>query len=109
MDMQQAATARDTGMALALDKADRDQEGWSDDAMVAVRSFTAMNQGKSFLTEHLRAWAESAGIVEPAANERAWGAVMRRAAKEGLIQKIGYAPSASSNLSPKTLWFATPI
>lgn len=107
MNIQQAATARDTGMALALDKADRDQEGWSTDAMVAVRTYVALHRGQSFLAEQLRAWAESTGIVAAAENERAWGAVMRRAAKEGLIQKIGYAPSASSNLSPKTLWFAT--
>ena len=35
---------------------------------------------------------------------RAWGPVFMRARRAGWIQKVGYAPSASSNLSPKCLW-----
>jgi hypothetical protein len=35
---------------------------------------------------------------------RAWGQAVRHAARQGWIKRVGYAPSASSNGSPKCLW-----
>ncbi len=103
---QHSLARRDIGMAMAIDKADRDREGWSADALEAVRLYAAAHQGEQFLTEAVRQWCVELQFIEPAENERAWGAVMRRAAKDGLVRKVGYAPSHSSNLSPKTLWQA---
>lgn len=104
MNTSESQARRDAGMAMAIDKADRDRAGWSDDALKAVRTFAAKNIGQHFLAETVRHWCESSHAVEAPKNERAWGAVMRRAAKEGCVRKVGYAPSHSSNLSPKTLW-----
>lgn len=104
--LQTVQTRRDTGMALAVAKADRDREGWSEDALEAVRLFTLAHPGQQFLAEAVRHWCEDIELLDAPANERAWGAVMRRAAKDGLVRKVGYAPSVSSNLSPKTLWQA---
>lgn len=105
MKTSEAAARRDEGMTLAVDKANRDAPGWSDEAFLAVKRFCAsMYSGKLFLTEDVRAWAERGGYVSRPDNERAWGAVMRRAAANGLIKKVGYAPARSSNLSPKVQW-----
>jgi hypothetical protein len=105
LSWQQAEARRDAGMELAVEKADRDREGWSGDALDCVEMFCkAHGAGHQFLTETVRLYAETFAIIEAPENERAWGAVMRRAAKDGLIRKAGYAPAASSNLSPKVLW-----
>lgn len=103
---QQVQARRDIGMSLAVEKADREQAGWSEEALDAVRLFVAQHRGEQFLAEAIRQWCEKSQIVKAPSNERAWGAVMRRAAKEGCVRKVGYAPSHSSNLSPKTLWQA---
>ena len=104
--LQTVQSRRDMSMALAVAKADRDREGWSEDALAAVRVFVRAHPDEQFLTEAVRQWCVEMQFIEPADNERAWGAVMRRAAKDGLVRKVGYAPSMSSNLSPKTLWQA---
>lgn len=108
MNTSEAQARRDSGMGLAIDKADRDRPGWSEDALQAVRTFASTHIGQHFLAETVRSWCESSHAVESPKNERAWGAVMRRAAKEGCVRKVGYAPSQSSNLSPKTLWESVP-
>jgi hypothetical protein len=101
----EAEARRDVGMARAVDHADRDVPGWSFDAQAALgRYCKAHGHGHQFLAEELRLYAETLAIVPTPPSQKAWGAVMQRAAREGLIRKVGYAPSASSNMSPKTLW-----
>ena len=99
----EAAARRDFGIERAIDHADRTDVFWSDTAYAHVMEFCRVQ--KAFLTEEARAFAESRGL-NPPPDGRAWGAVMRRAAKNGLIQRIGYKPAKSSNLSPKCLWGA---
>lgn len=101
-----AENRRDTGMALAVDKADRDQDGWSEDALFALERYLLAHPDGKFLAEDVRAWSEHMGFVEAPENARAWGAVFRKAANLKMIRKVGYAPSMSSNLSPKCLWRA---
>lgn len=102
---ERASAKRDAGMALATDNADRDQPGWSGDAVAAVAHFCrAHGHGWKFLTEDVRLYASTLEIIERPANEKAWGSVMREALKAGFIRKIGYKPALSSNLSPKCLW-----
>ena len=103
-----AAIRRELGISRAADKADRDHEGWQDDALAAVCKYLAQHPDRPFLAEEVRAWCETTGVIAAPENERAWGAVMRRAAKDGYICKVGYAPARSSNLSPKVLWEPTP-
>ncbi len=56
--------------------------------------------------ENIREVAEP--VIGVPHDSRAWGAVMRRAARARLIEKIGYAPAASSHGSPKPLWKRVP-
>lgn len=101
-----AADRRDVGIARAEDRANRDHIQWSEEAEAAVRLYCVQHPRKQFLTEDVRAWAESMGLVSQPENGRAWGAVIQRCARLGLIRRVGYAPAKSSNLSPKPLWEA---
>lgn len=101
---QQSEAARDRGMELSEANANRAKARWSEDAEAAVLQFCKMRDGEGFLTEEVRAFAEEMDLVDTPKNQKAWGGVMRRCAANGIIQKVGYAPSLSSNLSPKVLW-----
>lgn len=102
-----ARQGAETGMLLAAAHAERVREGWNEEALSFFRLYASSHQREPFLTEDVRAWAEKMGFESPPDN-RAWGAVARRAALQGLIRKMGYAAqkSATCHNSPKTLWAA---
>ena len=93
-----AQQRRDRGIRRSADHATRE---WLDKAVGYVRLHAVVTP--SFLTEDVRAMAEADGLPAPP-DKRAWGAVMRKAAHAELIKADGYAPSKSSNLSPKVRW-----
>lgn len=105
-EREQAERRRASGMARADDHAASDDQNWRVDAQSAVQMFCAAHEGEQFLGEDVRTWAEDLELVTPPTEARAWGSVLRRAAADGLIRKVGYGPAKSSNLSPKTLWAA---
>ena len=96
-----AALARDDGMRRSVEHADVVSHAWSTLAYLHFRRYAERNE--TFLTEDVRDAALAAGVHEPP-DPRAWGAVAMRAARAGLIERAGYAPAKSSNLSPKVLW-----
>ena len=102
----EARARRDAGIERAVDRADREQENWSDEAHRALERYCQAHPSGGFLTEDVRAWAERLGLVAAPDNARAWGAVMQRAQRYRLIRAVGYAPARSSHLSPKVLWEA---
>ena len=102
-EYSEAGARRDDGMQRAVEHADAVEVFWSESAYSHLRDFCRLQT--SFLTEEAREFAESRGLTPPP-DGRAWGAVIRRAAKDGLIQRIGYKPAKSSNLAPKCLWGA---
>ena len=108
MDFSEARERADIGMALAEEKANNDKWGWSDDALHGLEMYCLAHSDDQFLAEQVRAWVEEMGVVDAPENERAWGAVFKRAARLGVIHRVGYAPSKSSNLAPKCLWTAVP-
>ena len=108
MDFSEARERAETGMALAEEKANNDKWGWSDDALHGIETYCTAHSDDQFLAEDVRAWCEEMGIVDTPENGKAWGAVFRRAARLGVIRNVGYAPSKSSNMSPKVLWTAVP-
>jgi hypothetical protein len=105
MDHRAAAAKRDLGIDRAIDGALSDDPLWADWAYLGLVYFLA-DQRQPFLTEQVREFCEREKCVDPPANARAWGHIMRSAMRNGLIEKIGYAPARSSNLSPKVLWKA---
>lgn len=95
-----AEAKRDDGMARAIEHAESDQPGWAGIALDFLRGYARMHV--DFLAEDVVAAA--AMLVPDPPDGRAWGYVFRRAAREGVIQKAGYAPAKTSNLSPKVMW-----
>jgi len=103
IDLQASRDRRDAG----IDRSARNSgQEWQDDAYLSLVRFLDLRMSSvldAFLCEEVRDAAERAGLPDPP-TKRAWGAVMRRAARNRLIVRQGYAPALSSNLSPKVLW-----
>ncbi len=97
--------AAQSGMERAVEHADSVVPNWSERAMEALleyaRGWRDAWGDVGFLIEDVRAHATE---LPAPPDSRAWGAVVSKAARQGLIVKVGYAPAASSNCSPKTLW-----
>lgn len=102
----EAEAARDLGMALAEAKANKDHARWSEDAMGAVIMFCTAHPTRDFLTEDVRDFCDELDLAETPENGKAWGPIMRRAAKLGIIRKVGAGSARSSNCSLKVLWRA---
>lgn len=87
---QAGTDLRDAGMKKAIEHADQVNEGWSDKAFNLLKSYVnEFGPGWKFLGEQVRYYAEAKKLEEPP-SLRAWGSVMVRAAKSGLIKKVGY-------------------
>lgn len=102
---QQAISLRDAGMQSAADHADRVVGAWSESAYTALCHFIGKLKPPEFTTEEVREWALFVGLEEPP-DRRAWGSVMMRAVRRGLIYKVGYRahrdPSRHKGVS--TVW-----
>lgn len=95
-----ARVRRDDGIARAVDHADRVSHAWSVLAYTYIVSW-AKGHGEPFLAEEAIASALEFGVPKPPDN-RAFGAIIQRAARAGLIVKAGYREDRYC--SPKTLW-----
>lgn len=89
---------RELGVSRAATAARRNAPGWEDAAVAAVRAFALTHD--AFVAEDVRETFATPAEVDG----RAFGHVMRRAAREGIVRKDGYAPANSSNRSPKVRW-----
>lgn len=101
-NMGAALRARDAGMASSAAHAEADQEGWQDTAYFWLAHYITARKDP-FTMEDFRLRAAMFGMPQPT-ELRAYGALTRRALKYGLIQKVGFAPVASSHGSPKALY-----
>jgi hypothetical protein len=73
------------------------------EGVLILCEFCTAHIGQDFAAEDIRAFAEANGVAR-LKDARAWGLVLERAEKLGVIKNVGYAPSFSSNGSPKVLW-----
>ena len=87
-----------TGSRRASERADRASEGWTEQAALAIRGYANWIH-EPFLIETVGKM-----LWTPPPDPRAWGHATRLAVRRGWIKKVGYAPAASSNGSPKCLW-----
>jgi hypothetical protein len=95
------------GADTAAAHADRVTGGeWTARAWDFFMDFAVRQKGEPFMTEDVRAKAERYWAVPKAPDQRAWGAIVKRASKAGLIRHVGYAPNKSPNChgSPKSVW-----
>lgn len=103
-DRNAGKSGRDTGMARVTASADDAHANWSATAYLTLRAFVRRRE-HAFTAENVRAFATEKGLPD-CHDDRAWGPVLRRAAKEGLIRKTGYrqAEGRACHMHPVTLW-----
>jgi hypothetical protein len=99
-----ARQLRDRGMERAVDHAEREVAGWKDAALEYVRLYALIHA--EFICEDVRGFADRRGFAPPP-DGRAWGAVMMRAAKRGLVTKtdrVACAKDPKVHMNPSTVW-----
>ncbi|NII73232.1 hypothetical protein FHW84_001801 [Dyella sp. SG562] len=101
LDFTAARADRDAGMSRAHDAAARRDEDWPDAAYGFLVRYARTHE--QFISEELTAMADRMGYSSPA-DPRAWGAIFQRAARNNIIQRIGYGVSQRRHLSPTPLW-----
>lgn len=89
-----AIQARDKGIKRAVDHADRVNASWSEKVYNLLKDFVKRYSGP-FQFEDFR--LSIAGLIPEPPHKRAFGAIAAKAAREGLIRRVGYAPVKSVN------------
>lgn len=89
-------------MKRAVDHANRVYQGWSAIATSFLMQF--IHKKETFMTEDLRAASE--GIVPEPPHTRAWGSVVNKAARAGVIERVGFAPTKNptAHKAPVGVW-----
>lgn len=92
---------RDRGIKRAIDHAESVIPKWGDMALKCVSDYP----GKEFHTDEVRAWSKGQELPEPT-DKRAWGAVMTKAKRDGLIEFIDYRPvnNPKAHRRPMAYW-----
>lgn len=86
LDLFSGAEKRDKGIAQAINHADAVSPGWSKDAFLFLLNY--MRTHSEFMGEEVRTASE--GILPEPPDKRAWGAIMVRAVKSGLLVRKEY-------------------
>ena len=96
------AELRDKGIKKALDNANNTHNEWSDKAYDFLLKY--IKYQNQFMTEDVRVASEKA-IPKPPSN-RAWGSVILRASRSGLINRVGFAnvKNAKAHKTPASVW-----
>ncbi|MRR49352.1 MAG: hypothetical protein EG825_00310 [Rhodocyclaceae bacterium] len=100
IDFTAATVARDIGMAAAVGHADRVSAGWSEEAYAALCRYAA--QAKQFTSYDFRSAVR--GLIESPPTDKAYGAVFLKAARAGVIRRVGYAQHPERHCSPTPVW-----
>lgn len=100
-----ARASRDEGISRAVDRADRAVAGWSDLAFEFVKLYAQQNKGRRFIGRDITQAAKEWGLAEPT-NEKAWGGPLQRAARAGVIRKVGAEPDPNRHMALVPLWTA---
>lgn len=102
LDFKAAANLRDSGIKRAVDHANREEPVWSEKAFNFLREYIRSN--REFMVEQLR--SASTGKVPEPPTTRAWGGIVVRAKKMGLIKRKGYRKTSNkkAHCTPATLW-----
>jgi hypothetical protein len=103
---QTASDLKLQGMSDAIAHADHVYEGWSDDAYALLKEFVSIARGQ-FMCEDIRAYAHIKGLPD-APSGRAWGGLICRAKREGLIKSTGYSQvkNPRAHQANASLWSA---
>jgi len=101
-DLFSGQELRDQGIQKAVDNADSQIENWSQRAYEFLVEYCKTNKG--FMTEDVR--NASLKVLESPPSNRAWGGIMVRARKAGLITPNGFknVKNKKAHCTPATYW-----
>lgn len=107
LDVIQARTERDAGINRATDHAEAINPGWNEMAYNLLKRFLSVHHGP-FMAEELRSYAAQIDFPLPP-HARAWGGIMARAAKSGIIERVGLGPvsNVKAHCANATIWRKT--
>ena len=93
---------KDQGIEKALDHANQTHEIWSERAYGFLLEY--LKSHGEFMTEDVRKASE--GIVKEPPSLRAWGGIIVRAARAGLIKRVDFrnVKNARAHCTPATVW-----
>ena len=96
-----ARQARDEGMSRALAHAEADTPSWGEIAYGYLCRYAETHE--RFVGWFVHHEAEKTRAV-PIASGKAWGSVLCRAARNGIILKDGYMPDPNRKMNPAPVW-----
>jgi hypothetical protein len=104
IDCVLAENNKNVGILMSEEAAKDRCPGWSEQAYALLIEFKK-SASKPFLAEEAREYAHAHGLPKPA-SERAWGAVIRRAAQAKEILFHGYAKTSNplAHRTPASVW-----
>jgi hypothetical protein len=102
LDLFKGRELRDAGIKRALDRANSKTEIWSELAYLFL--LQNIKTGDRFMVEEIR--VKGIGIVPEPPSNRAWGGIILRAIKEGVIVNDGYGKvkNPSAHCTPAAIW-----
>jgi len=106
LNFNKAETAKNVGMMMTESGSKDDvQLGWSTMAFFKLKEFLKYYPKNTFLTERIRVWCYKNGLHRPS-NEKAWGSIVVRAQRDGLIKFAGYEKTTNplAHRTPAALW-----
>ena len=92
--LYQAEQAKEVGILQSAAHADDIIDGWTSRALLWVQIFLTIHGNKPFMGEDVRNYASERGFDKPP-HLRAWGYVIRTAAKQGIIRPAGYQQTSN--------------
>ena len=100
--MNNGTELRDKGIKKALDNANNIHDKWSEKAYKFLLKYIKYQY--EFMTEDVRVASEKA-IPKPPSN-RAWGGVILKAVRSGLINRVGFSnvKNAKAHKTPASVW-----
>ena len=106
LDAKKARNKRESGISQAEHHANTVHNKWSDQAFEFLKGYIAINP--LFMTEDVR--YASQGVVPSPPSQRAWGAVIRRAAVAGIIVKAGMksVKNIKAHMANASVWKRKP-
>lgn len=101
MELPAARSSRDRGITESRDHAESVESGWGESAYRVLADYARASAGE-WTSEDFRAHLNAIGFPVPV--PKALGAVFQRAARVGLIRRVGFGISKQRHLSPCPLW-----
>lgn len=103
LDFTQSGINRNNGIEVSAMNAEAKHPGWTDEALKWLVAFMARKD--KFMAEEVRVFAEENGFNHPE-HKRAWGGVMLKAARRGMIRRFDYGQTSNpkAHRANATIW-----